>query len=89
MVERIRDLIERFPEDERLVRELVRSNAAFGALCQEYKESADELDRLQLVGGSTATSESNWLKRRQPRPWTAAKRLSSGGGLSWRKKSWR
>lgn len=65
MVERIRDLIERFPEDERLVRELVRSNAAFGALCQEYKESADELDRLQLVGGSTATSESNWLKRRR------------------------
>ena len=65
MVERIRDLIERFPENEMLVHELMQSDAAFDALCEEYRESAEELSRLELVGGSAAGSEANWLKRRR------------------------
>lgn len=65
MPERILDLIQRFPEDEKLIRELVHADRSFDALCQEYKESADELRRLELTGGSVATSESNWLKRRR------------------------
>ncbi|MEE8210838.1 MAG: hypothetical protein V3T85_02830 [Acidiferrobacterales bacterium] len=65
MIERIRDLIERFSEDERLVCELMQSDSAFEALCQEYRESANELSRLELVGGSSASSEANWLKQRR------------------------
>lgn len=65
MTERIRDLIERFPEDERSIRDLIGSDSAFDALCQEYGESVKELNRLELVGGSTASSEANWLKQRR------------------------
>ncbi len=65
MIERIRELIERFPEDEGLVRELMQSDSTFDALCQEYKQSADELRRLDVMGGSAAVSEANWLKQRR------------------------
>jgi hypothetical protein len=36
MVERIRSLLTRFPEDEQTVRELASRNASFDALCQDY-----------------------------------------------------
>jgi len=65
MIERIRDLIERFPENEGLVSELVQSDSTFDALCQEYKQSADELRRLDVMSGSLADSEANWLKQRR------------------------
>lgn len=65
MVERIRDLIERFPEDEGTASELMRRDATFDFLCQEYQQSARELGRLDVLGGSTAMAEANWLKRRR------------------------
>jgi len=65
MIERIRDLIERFPEDEGLVCELMQSDATFDALCQEYSQSADELRGLDVIGGSSTDSEANWLKQRR------------------------
>lgn len=65
MIERIRDLIERYPEDEGMVCELMRTDSTFDALCQEYKLSADELRRLEAVGGSTADAEANWLRQRR------------------------
>lgn len=37
MVERIRSLLARFPEDEQTVRELATNDAGFDALCQEYE----------------------------------------------------
>jgi hypothetical protein len=37
MVERIRSLLARFPEDEEAVRELAASNVSFDALCHEYQ----------------------------------------------------
>lgn len=65
MPARIRELIERCSENEELVRELMRTDPAFDALCQEYKLSADELRRLELAGGSTADAEANWLRQRR------------------------
>ena len=65
MIERIRDLIERFPENEGLVSELMQSDATFDALCQEYGQSIDELRRLDVMGGVSANSEANWLRQRR------------------------
>lgn len=65
MIERIRDLIERFPEDEGLVRELMQSDPGFDALCREYGQSAEELRRLEVTRGASAQSEANWLKQRR------------------------
>jgi hypothetical protein len=64
MIKRIRDLIERFPEDEGTVSELICRDETFGTLCQEYELSARELGRLDVLGGSTAAAEANWLKQR-------------------------
>lgn len=47
MVERIRSLMTRFPEDEEIVRELAASNAGFAQLCQEYHKVVDLLDHFE------------------------------------------
>ena len=47
MVERIREILNRFPENEEAVRELIRANPDFDALCQEYKDITQELRRLE------------------------------------------
>ena len=65
MIERIRDLIERFPEDEGTVSDLMCRDETFGSLCREYEQSARELVRLDVMGGSTAMAEANWLKQRR------------------------
>jgi hypothetical protein len=47
MVERIRSLLARFPEDEATVRRLVATDARFNALCQEYRGVIQLLDRFE------------------------------------------
>lgn len=56
MVERIRDLLRRFPEDETAVKALIAVDQAFGSLCQEYDEIRKELrqERSGLGGGPEA-----------------------------------
>jgi hypothetical protein len=46
VVERIRSLLARFPENEETVRRLVATDASFDALCDEYREVIERLDRL-------------------------------------------
>jgi hypothetical protein len=46
MVERIRSLLARFPIDEATARRLVATDARFDALCQEYREVIELLDRF-------------------------------------------
>jgi hypothetical protein len=65
MIKRIRDLIERFPEDEGTVSELMCRDTTFDTLCQEYELSAREFGRLDVLGGSVAAAETNWLKQRR------------------------
>jgi uncharacterized protein YdcH (DUF465 family) len=46
MVERIRPLLARFSENEEIVRQLVATDASFDALCDEYHEVIERLERL-------------------------------------------
>lgn len=65
MVERIRDLIARFPEDEETIRQLVKSDPTFDSLCQEYKDLGDELRRLERQPDRAAATEAEGLKMRR------------------------
>jgi uncharacterized protein YdcH (DUF465 family) len=47
VVERIRSLLERFPEDEETVRRLVATDASFDALCHDYRKVSELLDRFE------------------------------------------
>ena len=65
MVERIRKLMNRFPENEETVRALVRENPHFNALCQEYAEVTQELRRLDENKNPNAISTVQGLKERR------------------------
>lgn len=65
MVERIRDLIKRFPEDEETIRQLIESDANFDSLCQEYNDIGDELRRLERTSAPDAAIEAERLKMRR------------------------
>ncbi|HSE78928.1 MAG TPA: hypothetical protein VLG66_13095 [Alphaproteobacteria bacterium] len=65
MVERIRNLISRFPENEASVRDLVRKDPEFDALCKEYQDTASEIDRLSQSKDSAKTAYAEALKLRQ------------------------
>jgi len=65
MTDRIRNLIERLPANEGAIGDLIRSDITFDALCQEYKQTADELDRMRVLGGARAGAEANWLQERR------------------------
>jgi hypothetical protein len=47
VVERIRSLLARFPEDEETVRRLVATDASFDALCHEYRQVIELLDGFE------------------------------------------
>jgi len=72
VVERIRSLLARFPEDEGTVRELVARDASFDALCQEYRKV------IELLGSFEAHVER--LKER--RAWLEEKLLTRIEGQS-------
>jgi len=54
MVERIRELLDRFPEDEQAVKALIVADQEFNSLCQQYGEITMEL-RLMRERGSLGT----------------------------------
>ena len=47
--ESIRSLLERFPEDEATVRDLSERDPVFAALCREYRQTAEEIQRLRQL----------------------------------------
>ncbi len=47
VVERIRSLLTRFPEDEQVVRRLVATDPGFDALCHEYRKVIELLDSFK------------------------------------------
>jgi hypothetical protein len=47
VVERIRSLLTRFPENEETVRRLVATDLSFDALCTEYRKVIELLDGLE------------------------------------------
>ena len=66
MVDRIRNLLTRFPEDERTVREMIRNDRSLNALCEEYAQIGEELKRLaqRKVDPAAAIQVSGLQKRR-------------------------
>jgi hypothetical protein len=46
-VEAIRHLLDRFPEDETTVHDLIARDPTFAARCREYRQTEEELERLR------------------------------------------
>ena len=64
MVQRIRHILARFPEDESLVCQLVRDNREFDALCQEYADTINELEAFTKLQNSDGAEQANALRKR-------------------------
>jgi glutamate mutase epsilon subunit len=65
MVERIRELLNRFPEDEAVVRQLIEWNPDFDALCESYHNITRELSQLEGVKDPTALADAKSLRNRR------------------------
>jgi uncharacterized protein YdcH (DUF465 family) len=65
MVERIRSLLARFPENEETVRQLVATDPRFDALCDEYREVIERLDGLEAERLDGLEAEVKRLKERR------------------------
>ena len=49
MIEEMRRLLERFPEDEQTIGELLQKDEAFRSMCQEYHHIDSELGWVMLI----------------------------------------
>jgi len=65
MVERIRELLNRFPEDEGTVRTLIRENPRFDALCREYANIVRILRYLEEAETPNLVSQTRALRERR------------------------
>jgi len=72
MVERIRSLLARYPEDEGTVRELVARDETFNALCHEYRKVVDLLgsfeSNIKVLNARRAWLEEKLLMRIEGQP---------------------
>ena len=64
MVHRISNIIGRFPEDENVIRELMRADPEFDALCEEYASIRKELEQLTQTMGPDVAPETTALRER-------------------------
>ena len=46
-VKTIRHLLDRFPENEKSVQDLIARDQTFAALCREYRQTEQEIERLR------------------------------------------
>jgi uncharacterized protein YdcH (DUF465 family) len=63
MIHRISNIIGRFPEDENAIRELMRSDPKFDALCEEYASISKELEQLTQMKGQDVTAKTTALRK--------------------------
>ena len=69
MVEQLRKLIDRWPETEEAIRALLKTDIVFDALCQDYRQTSDQLRRLERSNDSTAVARKSSLVPRQSLGW--------------------
>jgi hypothetical protein len=62
MVEGIRTLLTRFPEDEEAVRQLVAQDVSFDALCNEYGKVIKLLDAFEAQVRQLGSAGPGWKK---------------------------
>ena len=65
MVDRIRNIMARFPENEDVVRSLILENRDFDSLCQEYSQTDVELQKLSAEMGQGHAAEADELQGRR------------------------
>jgi hypothetical protein len=65
MVDRIRNIMARFPENEDVVRKLILQNRDFDALCQEYSQTSEEMEKLAAETGQVHAAETDELAGRR------------------------
>jgi hypothetical protein len=65
MVQRIVDILTRFPENEAAIRKLVEGNPDFDALCHEYASTSKELDELAKLMGPDVAIQAGALRNRR------------------------
>lgn len=65
MVNRIRNILARFPENEIAVRYMIRESEAFDSLCQAYMDTDWELDKLARAKGSESIDRVHMLLDRR------------------------
>jgi uncharacterized protein YdcH (DUF465 family) len=64
-IDRIRNIIVRFAENEEAIRELMQTNPNFDALCEEYATVSKELEELARAKNSDAPIQANALQKRR------------------------
>ena len=62
MVERIRTLLARFPEDDEAVRRLAARDVSFDALCSEYGKVIKLLDAFEATQVKQLRARRAWLE---------------------------
>ena len=67
MVDRIRNIIARFSENEEVIRDMIKQNRDFDALCDEYAQSVVEIDECARSGGDEAAARAAELQERRMR----------------------
>jgi uncharacterized protein YdcH (DUF465 family) len=65
MIQRVRSIIARFPENEQAVRQLIQANRDFDALCQEYANIGNELEDLAKLEGPEVAVQADGLRKRR------------------------
>jgi hypothetical protein len=65
MVHRIRNILSRFPENEKMVGALIHESGEFEVLCQEYANTSQELEDLTRVNKTDAVVLADALQKRR------------------------
>jgi Xaa-Pro aminopeptidase len=65
-VETIRHLLDRFPENEKSVQDLIARDQTFAALCREYRQTEQEIERLRLANEIAAAAMEHVRDRLRP-----------------------
>ena len=65
MVDRIRDILARFPENEAAVRQLIQDSQVFDALCQQYADTDREVKKIVRAENGETSPEGRILHDRR------------------------
>lgn len=65
MIQRIRELLDRFPEWEELAEQLIEWDPDFAALCQEYEDLTNKVRRLEEFQEPDARKQAGRLRGRR------------------------
>lgn len=65
MVDRIDNILARFPENQDAVRTLIQESRGFASLCQDYLTTSRELGAVMTLKERDLTAEADALRKRR------------------------